>query len=113
MQYRMAREWDDTLDVWALHGMSGLLGLLLTGIFADPSCTGGVAGLLYGGGFTLLGKQFIGAAYAGIYAFIVTYVIVTVLKKTCHARVSEEMEDRGLDEAYHNESLYGREAVSK
>lgn len=106
MQYRMAKEWDDTLDVWALHGMSGLLGILLLGLFANPAYTQGAAGLFYGGGVALLGKQFLGALIAGAYAFIVTYLIVKVLKTTCKARVSDEMEEEGFDKAYHGESLY-------
>jgi len=106
MQFRMAREWDDTLDVWALHGMSGLLGLLLVGIFADPSCTGDAAGLIYGGGFALLGKQAVGVCYAAVYSFAVTFVIVKILKKFCSARVSDKIEDEGFDKAYHAEKLY-------
>ena len=106
VQFRMARNWDDTMDVWALHGMSGFLGILLVGIFADPSLTGDAAGLLYGGGFSLFGKQLLGALIAGVYFFVITYVIVKILVKTCGGRISAELEEQGLDEGYHHEKLY-------
>lgn len=106
VQFRTKMGWDDTMDVWALHGMSGLLGILLLGIFADPTYTGGSAGLLYGGGIMPLGKQFLGALISGAYFFIVTYVMVKLLVKFAGGRISPEMEDEGLDSAYHHENLY-------
>ena len=94
------------MDVWALHGMSGLLGILLLGVFADPALTGGIAGLRFGGGFALLGKQCLAALISGAYFFIITFVLVKILMKTCGARVSEELEEEGFDSGYHHENLY-------
>lgn len=106
VQFRTARGWDDTMDVWALHGMSGLLGILLVGVFADPSLTGDAAGLLYGGGLALLGSQCLGALISGVYFFLITFAIVKVLMKTAHARIKPELEKEGLDSGYHHENLY-------
>lgn len=106
VQFRTARGWDDTMDVWALHGMSGLLGILLVGVFADPSLTGGAAGLIYGGGFSLFGSQLLGALISGVYFFVITFVIIKVLMKVAHGRISPELEDEGLDSGYHHENLY-------
>lgn len=106
VQFRTTRGWDDTMDVWALHGMSGLLGILLVGVFADPSLTGGTAGLIYGGGFSLLGSQCLGAVLSGLYFFIITFILVKVLMKVAHGRIKPELEDEGLDSGYHHENLY-------
>lgn len=106
VQFRTKKGWDDTMDVWALHGMSGLLGILLVGIFADPTYTGGAAGLLYGGGILPLCKQLLGAAVSGVYFFLITFVMVKLLVKFAGGRISPELEDEGLDSGYHHEQLY-------
>src|SRR3990167_8030428 len=70
---------DDTLDVWAAHGIGGLIGALLTGIFAEKIINGaGANGLLFGNPKQLL-IQIIAVAAAAIYSFVATWVIIKIL----------------------------------
>jgi len=67
---------DDTLDVWAGHGIGGLTGALLTGVFAEVAVnSAGANGLLFGNPHQLW-IQFIAVAAAGIYSFVATWVIL-------------------------------------
>ncbi|MBQ1251999.1 MAG: ammonia channel protein, partial [Firmicutes bacterium] len=59
-----------------------------------------------GGGFMPLLKQCAGALISGVYFFVVSYVMVKLLMKFAGGRISPEMEDEGLDSAYHHENLY-------
>jgi Amt family ammonium transporter len=78
------------------------------GLFADPEFFGGdfLAGAFFGGGFELLGEQFLGNAATIVYSFVVTTLIMLVLKATIGVRVDEVVEDSGLDLAEHAETAY-------
>jgi len=101
MLFRIKKGWDESLDCWAVHGMGGLWGAFATGIFA-AAAVNGFPGLLEGNV-----QQFIanatGAFAALIYAFVVTYVLATVIDKTIGLRVTEEEEYVGLDISQHGE----------
>ncbi|PRO66946.1 ammonium transporter [Alkalicoccus urumqiensis] len=101
---------DDPIFALSVHGMAGIWGTLSTGFFATPELAemnGGLAGLFYGGGFTQLGVQFLGVASGGIYAFVVSFVILKVLDKVLGGlRVSEEEELVGLDMSEHGSYGY-------
>lgn len=95
---------DDALDVWAVHGVGGTWGALATGLFAVAS-VGGVDGLFYGNPGQVVNQLVaIGASWA--WAFVVTFVILSVLDKIMGLRVSEEDEAVGLDISQHGESAY-------
>jgi Amt family ammonium transporter len=98
-------KYDDTLDAFGIHGVGGILGALLTGIFADPAVNELGKGWLYGNP-----KQFwIQCAAAGItiaYAAIVTAIIFAILKVTVGLRVEADTEIIGLDESEHGERAY-------
>lgn len=96
--------YDDALDAFGVHGMSGTWGAILTGVFASPAING-VAGLLYGNPMQL-GIQVISIVAVGIYSFILTYVIAKVLDKTVGLRVDEKTEIDGLDMTEHEEIGY-------
>ncbi|MDO5825098.1 MAG: ammonium transporter [Methanosphaera sp.] len=96
--------YDDALDAFGVHGMSGTWGAILTGVFASPAING-VAGLLYGNP-TQLGIQIISIVAVAIYSFILTYVIAKVLDKTVGLRVDEKTEIEGLDISEHEELGY-------
>ena len=88
---------DDSLDVVGAHGVGGLSGALLTGIFATRLVNpAGADGLLYGSS-TLLGRQFPGALTPLVYAAAMTAVILTVIEATIGLRVGTDDEARGLD----------------
>jgi len=101
---------DDTLDVFPCHGVGGMVGMLLTGVFANHSVNSAVGldgtsnhqGLLYGG--DLFGKQFIGMAIVVTYSFVVSFVIFKFIDFILPLRVSVEEEEMGLDASQHDEN---------
>ena len=97
--------YDDALDAWGIHGMSGIWGAIATGIFAVPSI-GGAAGLLYGNPGQL-GIQIISVIATLVYSFVVSYILAKILDKTMNGiRVDDADEIGGLDTNLHNESAY-------
>jgi Amt family ammonium transporter len=99
--------YDDTLDAFGVHGIGGLVGALLTGVF----CVAHTAnpGLMYGGGFTQLGLQALGCAAGITYAVVGTLLIGGLLKVTRGLRVSDVEERNGLDITLHGERGYHHE----
>lgn len=98
--------WDDALDVWGVHGMGGVTGTILLGVFATKAVNaGGADGLLYGGSrFFML--QVISVIAASIYAFLFTYIMLFVINIFTKVKVDQSAEDKGLDEALHGEKAY-------
>jgi Amt family ammonium transporter len=97
---------DDTLAVWGVHGIGGVTGTLMLGLFASKSINPqGVNGLLYGNaGFFI--KELVAVAIATVYAFIVTYLLLMIINIFAKVRVSEEFEKVGLDESIHGEKAF-------
>ena len=108
---RAKSKLDDSLDAFAVHGVGGFTGALLTGVFsAGILKTQGVSplalpGLLEGGVSTFM-NQFIGTAAVAVYTFVMSFLICKVLQATMGLRVSEEQESRGLDLSLHGEEAY-------
>jgi Amt family ammonium transporter len=100
--------FDDALDVVGVHFVGGLVGSLLTGLFANPEFfdLGFKEGLFYGGGLSLFGEQLLANVAAIIWSFAVTFGIMLALKATIGVRVSEEEEVQGLDLSEHAETAY-------
>jgi Amt family ammonium transporter len=106
--------YDDSLDVIGVHLVGGILGSLLLGLFAEESANpAGADGLLYGGGFSLLGEQAIAVGATLVYSFVVTGLILVVLRAVMPGglRVTEEDEQTGLDLAQHSEVAYAPDRV--
>lgn len=98
--------YDDSLDAWGVHGVGGLLGALLTGVFAQAALNpAGADGLLHGNP-ALLGKQALAVLAVGAYTAVVTLGILFVVNKLLGLRVSEEEEREGLDATQHGEAAY-------
>lgn len=99
-------KYDDSLDVFGVHGVGGSWGAIATGIFAskliNPS---GSDGLLFGN-VSLAGIQALSVLVAWIYSFAMTFIILKVLDWTMGLRVSEEQEITGLDLSQHGEAGY-------
>jgi Amt family ammonium transporter len=90
-------KWDDALDVWAAHGIGGLLGSMLVGVFAYESVNlAGHNGLVQGNP-SLFGKQVAAGLLVAAYAFILTWVILKILDKFESVRVPDAIELAGLD----------------
>jgi ammonium transporter, Amt family len=99
--------FDDSLDVVGVHLVGGLVGTLLIGFFATTGVnSAGADGLFYGGGFTQLGKQAIGAFSVMGYSFVLSFIIGWAIKKTIGFRVDAEAETTGIDESEHAETAY-------
>jgi ammonium transporter, Amt family len=97
---------DDTLDVWAAHGIGGLTGAVLTGVFAEKAINAaGNNGALFGNP-GLVWTQILAVGATAAYAFVATYVILKVMNYVTALRVSKKEEDQGLDLAVHGEAGY-------
>jgi Amt family ammonium transporter len=97
--------YDDSLDVFGVHGVGGIVGALLTGVFAAASM-GGV-GLTEGTSITgQVITQFKSVILTIIWSGLVSAVALTVIKATVGLRVSDEVENLGLDLAEHGEESY-------
>ena len=99
-------EWDDALDVWGVHGIGGVTGTILLGVFASTAINpAGADGLLYGGtGFFI--KELVVVAGASIYAFVFTYIMLIFINVITPVKVSDEEQLIGLDISLHGESAY-------
>jgi Amt family ammonium transporter len=107
MLWRTRRGIDESLDVWAVHGMGGLWGALATGIFATLAVNAaGADGLLWGG-FAQFGKQLGGVAAVAVFAFAATLVLGKLVDRVVGLRVEEQEEIVGLDISQHGERAYG------
>ncbi|HEY6978737.1 MAG TPA: ammonium transporter [Chitinophagaceae bacterium] len=101
--YKSKSTIDDTLDVFPCHGIGGMVGMLMTGIFATKSVNpAGNDGLWYGNPAFFF-TQVKAMAVAVTYSFVVSYLIFKFINFILPLRVSEEEEDLGLDETQHNE----------
>lgn len=97
---------DDSLDVFACHGVSGIWGALATGLFATVAINAaGVNGLLYGNPYQLL-AQLIAVVVVAVYSFVGSFLILKGLSAVMQIRVSAEEEKKGLDESMHGEEAY-------
>jgi Amt family ammonium transporter len=106
IQFRQGRKLDESLDVWACHGMAGTWGALATGLFATVAVNnGGANGLFYGnpGQFLI---QLVSVVATIAFAFSMTYGIARVLDRVIGLRVSEKEEAVGLDISVHGERAY-------
>ena len=98
-------KYDDSLDVFGVHGIGGMLGTILTGLFAQKYING-VSGLFFGNPKQFL-IQIIGTVAIAIYSLIATFIILKIVSAlTSGLRVSEEDEFNGLDISLHGESAY-------
>ena len=95
--------YDDSLDVFAVHGVGGIVGALLTGVFAAEAI-GGVPGLLEGNPGQVV-TQLYGVGVTIAYSAAATLAILLVVKAVIGLRVSEDEEREGLDIRLHGESV--------
>jgi Amt family ammonium transporter len=111
LQIKEKMNWDDSLDVIAVHLIGGIVGTLLLGLFADAAVNPAIAedsseGLFFGGSFELLKDQFVAALVVGVFSFVVTYALAKTIDATMGLRVGEDAEYQGLDQSQHAESAY-------
>ena len=103
---KRALRYDDTLDVFGIHCIGGIVGALLTGVF----CAEVLGGAGFGDGHASIGSQFMaqltGVVATIVYTFVVSFVVLKILDAVMGLRVSEEDEQEGLDLALHDEQGY-------
>ncbi len=103
---KRALGYDDSLDVFGVHGVAGIVGALGIGILASP----GLGGTGFGDGNDGIGAQFVTQAisvgFTLVYVTIVSYILLKIVDMIVGLRVSDEAETEGLDIAEHNESAY-------
>ena len=98
--------YDDSLDVVGVHGVGGILGAILTGVFASKAINpAGNDGLIYGNA-SLVVTQLTAVAVTVVFAAVGTAVILLVLKAVMGLRVTEQEERMGLDLSQHSETAY-------
>ncbi len=88
--------YDDSLDAFGVHGIGGIIGALLTGVFASKEISGMDGSVL---------TQLKGVGTTVVYAFVVSFAILQIIDRTIGLRVTEEQEREGLDISLHGESI--------
>ncbi|GAB6108163.1 ammonium transporter [Fusibacter bizertensis] len=98
--------WDDALDVWGVHGMGGITGVILLGIFASTKVNpGGADGLLHGGTHFFL-IEVAAVVIAAAYAFVISYAMLSLINKFTPVRIDAKEQLTGVDAAMHGETAY-------
>jgi len=95
---------DDSLDVFAVHGVGGIWGAIGVGVFA-VAAIGGVSGLVEGNPEQLV-IQLVTVAFTVVFASVMTFIIIKVIDIALGLRVDESQEEAGLDIAVHGETAY-------
>jgi Amt family ammonium transporter len=97
---KRALKYDDSLDAFGVHGVGGILGAVLTGVFFSKELSGIDVPVA-----TQVLTQLKGVLTTVVYGFTVSYVLLILIDKTVGLRVSEEQEREGLDISLHGESI--------
>ena len=106
MRFRDRRKLDESLDVWACHGISSSWGMVATGLFATMAVNGNGTNGLFFGNPGQIGVQLFAVMVTIIYCFGVTYVLAKLLSWSIGLRVTVMEEEVGLDISSHGERSY-------
>jgi Amt family ammonium transporter len=96
---KKALGYDDSLDVFGVHGVGGIIGAILTGVFADPAINALAEG-------ASVGAQIFGVVVTIVYTAVATAIILLIVKAITGIRVTKAEEEEGLDLALHGESVH-------
>ena len=101
--------YDDTLDAFGVHGIGGIVGSILTGVFATQAISGegGPQGALYGD-WHQLWIQIAATVVSIVFSAVMTFILFQVVDRTVGIRVEKRVEEEGLDIYEHGESAYNR-----
>ena len=104
VRFVQRKRWDDALDVWGVHGIGGVLGTIMLGLFANNAVNSGAAnGLLLGGGFSFFFKQLVAITLAAGWGFFFTMIMMKGINRFVKVKVGRMDEKKGLDLGYHRE----------
>ncbi len=106
LQFKERMNWDDALDVWAVHGVGGTIGIIMLGMFASLSVNPAGADGLFNGGSAFFGKEVAAVIGIGIYAMVITYAMLAAINVFSPVKTSQSHEETGLDAALHGETAY-------
>jgi Amt family ammonium transporter len=106
VQFKDRMKWDDALDVWAAHGVGGIMGSILLGVFASKAVNAAGADGLLQGNARFLGIQVAAVAIVATYSFVVTWLILKFIDRFERVRVPDAIELKGLDSEIHGEAAY-------
>ena len=101
--------YDDSLDVFGVHGVGGTWGAIATGLFASKAINEAGADGLFAGNAGLLFSQLAAVAATAVFAFVGSVVLLKVVDAVVGLRVNEEEEFAGLDLSQHSENAYAFE----
>lgn len=111
VQFKNKMRWDDALDVWGVHGVGGVLGTILLGVFATKAVNAAGADGWLEGNIAFFGKQLLAVTAASVYAFFFTYIMLIIINYITPVKVHESAEKEGLDLALHGERAYDEGAL--
>ena len=106
IKFRQNRHLDESMDVWACHGMASTWGMIATGLFATMELNSGGANGLFYGNPSQLWVQLLAIVVTIVFTFGVTYVVAKLLDMSIGLRVSGMEEEVGLDISGHGERAY-------
>ncbi len=106
VMFKTFMKWDDALDVWAAHGVGGIMGSILLGVFASTAINAAGADGLLRGNASFFGVQVLAVFIIGAYSFVVTWLILKVINRFQPVRVPDAIEQKGLDSELHGEAAY-------
>jgi Amt family ammonium transporter len=106
IRFRQNRNLDESMDVWACHGMASTWGMIATGLFATLEVNSSGANGLFYGNPKQLALQLLGVVVTIVFTFVVTYVVAKVLDLSIGLRVTTMEEEVGLDISAHGERAY-------
>jgi Amt family ammonium transporter len=111
VMFKNKMKWDDALDVWGVHGVGGVIGTILLGVFGSAAINpAGADGILFGNASFFM-KELVAVVAASAYAFVFTYLMLALINLITPVRVSEEEERLGLDVSLHGEQAYDEGAL--
>ncbi|MEN6447909.1 MAG: ammonium transporter [Syntrophaceae bacterium] len=105
--YKSRLGYDDSLDVVGIHGVSGICGTLLLGVFASRAINPSGANGLLAGNTSLILSQLVGVVAVGAYVFCASWVLLKIVDSLLGLRISDDTENQGLDLGEHSETAYG------
>ena len=101
-----ALKWDDALDVWGVHGVGGFLGIVMLGVLATTAFNPAGANGLLAGNAEFFGKQVAAVLGSSVWAFAFTLAMLWLIDRVTSVRVTEDVEEAGLDSGLHQEEAY-------
>jgi ammonium transporter, Amt family len=106
IRFRLKRNWDESMDVWACHGLASTWGTIATGLFATTAVNAAGGNGLFSGNPAQLGIQLLATVVTMVFAFGVTFILAKVLDWSIGLRVTSAEEEVGLDISTHGERAY-------